>query len=265
MNTSPAQPSPAVAARWRVVAASVTGRRHLAQQQPCQDAVRFEVGPRPWLLAVVADGAGSAKHGEIGATTATTAALAELRRGLDGLASNRDTPALRAIIEAALEAARRAISAEAAARQAAVGDLATTLAVCAAGPELVAVAQVGDGAVVVREASGELRSLTKPAVGEYLNETVFLTSENALASAQYAIRPGPVSHVAMFSDGLQMLALRMPGAVPHAPFFSPLFAWLRQVGEPGPAGQELAAWLGSSRVGARTDDDVTLLLADRGT
>jgi serine/threonine protein phosphatase PrpC len=113
-------------------------------------------------MAVVADGAGSAKHGEIGATTGATAALGELRRGLDGLGSNRDTTAVRAIVEATLEAARRTITAEAAARQVAVGDLATTLAVCAAGPELVAVAQVGDGAVVVREASGELRSPNPP-------------------------------------------------------------------------------------------------------
>ena len=248
---------------WRVVAASVTGRRHVQQNQPCQDAVRWEAGPGGWLLAAVADGAGSAKLGEVGAATAATAALAELRQRFGDPGTMKDPVAARAALEGALRAAQAAITAEAADRKTAVGNLATTLALCAAGPSGLAVAQVGDGAVVMGDATGGLRTLTQPAAGEYLNETVFLTSDQALECAQCATWPGAVRQVAMFSDGLQMLALQMPGAVPHAPFFKPLFAWLAHVAEPGPASQELAAWLSSGRVTGRTDDDVTLLLAAR--
>ena len=44
--------------------------------------------------------------------------------------------------------------------------------------ELVAAAQVGDGAIVA-DAEGNVVGLTAPASGEYLNETVFLVSPGA--------------------------------------------------------------------------------------
>lgn len=49
----------------RVVAASVTGLQHRHQSLPCQDFSRHVKGRN--FVAVVADGAGSAKYGKIGA------------------------------------------------------------------------------------------------------------------------------------------------------------------------------------------------------
>ena len=37
---------------------------------------------------------------------------------------------------------------------------------------------------------------------------------------------GPINGVALFSDGLQMLALKIPGGTPHPPFFTPLLNFL---------------------------------------
>jgi hypothetical protein len=37
---------------------------------------------------------------------------------------------------------------------------------------------------------------------------------------------GVPRHVAVFSDGLPMLALKMPVGSPHAPFFMPLFHFM---------------------------------------
>jgi hypothetical protein len=257
MKPSLAQPpSP-----WRVVAASTAGKRHVQQKQPCQDAVRWEAGPDGWVLAVVADGAGSAKLGEIGAATAVAAALAALRQQFGHPGAPRDATLAEAGLREAFRAARAALVAEAASRGAAVGDLATTLVCSVAGPVLVAAAQIGDGAVVFDDTAGQLRTLTRPVAGEYLNETVFLTSENLFERAQFQTWSGGLRHLALFSDGLQMLALKMPAGEPHPPFFKPLFAWLARVADPDAGRQELLAWLTSPRVTDRTDDDLTLLLA----
>jgi hypothetical protein len=160
-------------------------------------------------------------------------------------------------------AARAALGAAAAQRGAAIGDLATTIITVVADHELVAAAQVGDGAAVVRDADGGLVALTTPRNGEYANETTFLSAPGALDSAQCALRRGGATHVAALSDGLQMLALAMPSGAPHAPFFTPLFRFASETADGREAGAQLRAFLAGPRVTARTDDDVTLLLAAR--
>ena len=211
----------------------------------------------------VADGAGSAKLGEVGSEIAVRAALDCLAGALKAPAPMADDAGAKAVLRSALEAALKCVVAEATARQAKPGDLATTLLVCAAFPDRLVGAQVGDGAVVFATGDGALRTLTRPAGGEYLNETVFLTSEGALGRAQFEVWAGRACQLALFSDGLQMLALKMPDATPHAPFFKPLFAWLDRVTEPAAAKGDLEALLRSPRVTDRTDDDLTLLLARR--
>ena len=68
-----------------------------------------------------------------------------------------------------------------------------------------------------------------------------------------------VAGVALLTDGLQSLALKLPAATPHAPFFRPLFQF---ASDPLKSG-EIAGWMASPKVAARTDDDLTLLLAVR--
>jgi len=67
--------------------------------------------------------------------------------------------------------------------------------------------------------------------------------------------------LALMSDGLSRLALQLPAYTPHAPFFIPLWAFAAQAGMGNLANQELAAFLASDRVCARTDDDKSLVIA----
>ena len=53
--------------RWQATAASVRGTSHEKTGQPCQDAHRWEILPGAILVAAVADGAGSASLGDMGA------------------------------------------------------------------------------------------------------------------------------------------------------------------------------------------------------
>ena len=135
------------------------------------------------------------------------------------------------------------------------------LAEFAASKDLIASAQIGDGAAVTCDQTGDLIALTTPDSGEYINQTTFLITPGALDTAQVHIWHGSPSHIAIFSDGLQMLALTMPFGKPHRPFFSPLFHFISNTKDNSKAKKQLASFLRSPRVRERTDDDLTLMLA----
>ena len=251
-------PVAAPAATWRALGASVRGTSHLRADQPCQDAHAVRRLPGGALAIAVADGAGSVAHAEAGARAAAHAAV-------DALAASAATVAdggWTALVDAALAAALNAVEAAAAQRGVEARELSTTLIACVVTGDGVMVAQVGDGAVIAAEEGG-MRALTAPTSGEFANETVFLTSPGAVAAAQRTVWRGQARHLAVFSDGLQALALKLPERTPHEPFFAPLFAFAAQAGDHGDAEAQLRAFLSSERVTTRSDDDITLVLATR--
>lgn len=245
--------------QWRVVSASVRGKRHEKTGQPCQDAHEWRVLPGNVLVAAVADGAGSAALADRGASLAVKSAVEQIAK-TDPLRPENEA-ALRLLLLAAVNAARESILAEATLQKKPPRDFATTLIVLLAAPNLVGAAQVGDGAVVITEPGGKTVALTSPIQAEYLNETTFLTSPDAVEEAQVAVRPDCPTHLAAFSDGLQMLALKMPAGLPHAPFFTPLLQLAASTDNPAAGNERLAAFLRSTRISDRTDDDLTLLVA----
>lgn len=249
----------AVAPAWRVVGASVQGTSHRRAGLPCQDAHAWMVLAGGAVALAAADGAGSAAHAERGATAATAAALAAVH---DGWSADRTSDA-GALLAGALAAGLAAVEAAAAELGTEPRELATTLLLAVLHPAGVAAAQVGDGAVVAEDEDGAMHALTLPPRSEFANETVFLTSPGALDGAATAAWSRPARRVALFTDGLQGLALRLPPGEPHAPFFAPLFRFAAEAGEDGDAAAALAAFLSGPRVTARADDDLTLLLAVR--
>ena len=226
---------------WRAVAASVTGSGHRARGAGCEDASAVEVLDDGTLLLAVADGAGSARLAAEGSARAVAAAMEAMRAGVD--------------LPAVMAGARLALEPVVAGER--LGDRATTLLVVRAGRGSIETAQVGDGAVVVRRGE-DLEVLAADAKGEYLNETCFLTSDGWQDGLRFADVPADgVDGVAATTDGLQLLAFDLSAGVAHAPFFAPFFAYVS--GDGDAAG--LADFLASDRVGARTDDDVTLAVA----
>ena len=211
---------------WHVVAVSVAGTSHEKFQKPCQDASRWQRLPNGLLVAAVADGAGSASLAEIGSALAVATAVDFISRKTDGVSLPEDDNEWKVLLKQALLASLTAIEAEANARQIAARHLATTLIVVVATSSLVVAAQIGDGAALVRDSSGNLLALTRPSHGEYVNETTFIVSPNAIETAQFNLWKWVASGITAFSDGLQMVALNMQDGAPHAPFFSPLFRFV---------------------------------------
>lgn len=241
--TSPAATAgTAASAPWRVVGASVAGSGHRARGVGCDDACAVAVADDGALLVAVADGAGSAAQAALGARVAVTVAMAALAAGAD--------------VGDSLLLARQALEDVAGAAGFEIGELATTLLVARVA-EVMDTAQVGDGALVVRR-DGGYEVPAPDEKGEYLNETCFLTSDRWRASMRRARVPAAgIDGVAGMTDGLQLLAFDLGTGAPHGPFFEPFLAFTAE----GGGRDQLEAFLGSSRVGERTDDDVTLVVA----
>jgi serine/threonine protein phosphatase PrpC len=212
------------------------------------------------LVAAVADGAGSAAISDVGAKIAVSKAVETILQ-LEVFPTANDEKEWKSILTEALTVAKTCVETEANTRQVAVRDLASTLLVAVATPELAVTAQVGDGAIVISDKQNNIFALTTPQSGEYINQTTFLVSPNALNQVQMNIWYGNVANLAMFSDGLQMLALKMPLGTPHVPFFNPLFGFISQMIDESAAKKELEGFLKSPRVAQRSDDDLTILLA----
>ena len=243
----------AAAGRWRVQAASVAGSAHRARGQVCQDA-HLAIPAGEALIAAVADGAGSAARADEGARRAVLAAALAAAAWAPWLESAEGATAAAARW---MDMARGALPGEG---EAGLAELATTLAVAVISPALVTVAQIGDGLVVVRR-DGQWELVDGPPRGEYLNETTFLTSPRWRRAVRVSSQPATeIDAVALISDGLQLVAVDLEAERPHAPFFGPLAEFVTR---PDADPAELAEFLASERMCARTDDDKTLVMAVR--
>jgi hypothetical protein len=140
---------------------------------------------------------------------------------------------------------------------------ASTLVMLAATGEAVLTAHVGDGAVVGRSNVDDWATLSAPENGEYASMTYFLTDDPAprLRISRFS---GAYTALAVFSDGIENLALDHKTNAPHAPFFRSMLAPLDNATDTGRSVQlssALSAFLGGPRVCEKTDDDKTLILA----
>ena len=242
---------------WRAVGASIVGTSHQSGGIPCQDAHFWRVSTGDVLVAAVADGSGSAELSEVGAAVATKSAVEAFCA--NGKISGDDN-AIRSSLSDALKAAQKAVETEASVRKIELRHLATTLILVVATSEMVGAAQVGDGIAVVQDNNGNILGITTPESGEHVNETTFLNAHRNLKRAQVRVWRGTPTHVAILSDGLQRLALKMPSGVPHSPFFAPLFKFVSNTPESAQAQEQLNQFLGSPRITDNTTDDLTLVL-----
>lgn len=247
---------------WRVVAASAVGTSHAAAGTVCQDSFFAHVGTTltkdPVLTIFVADGAGSVPHGGKGAELAVNAATAFLGQyHTQSEITLNDNWAVECI-----QTVREKIYAVADQQGAKARDYACTFLGVVATPSATLLMQIGDGSIVVDVGNGLDVPIT-PMVGEYANMTNFVTDENAIDVLVVKILPARPDKIAVFSDGMQRLALNMATNTAYIPFFTPFFTVLSSamVEQENQLQAELARFLQSPAVNERTDDDKTLVLA----
>jgi hypothetical protein len=247
---------------WKYVGASVIGTSHLKSSAGiCQDSHRcVYIDGLEALVCVVSDGAGSAARAEEGSDLACDVVVQRARAATQVEAYSRDfaLSILAQIRETLAE------SAETAGRL--LRDYACTLLVSIAGREKTAFWQLGDGAICFRVRSKEeMHYAFWPAKGEYANVTEFVTDANAAEELRFDGGDLQLVDLALFSDGLERLALDFKTGEVHSPFFSSLFPYLyhNTEGHLVELEEQMRAFLSSERLNARTDDDKTLILATR--
>jgi hypothetical protein len=257
------------AASWRLACASAIGTSHSRFSQPCQDACHCEVlaagSDEPVLVALAADGAGSARRAEAGSALACSLLRQEI---VTALASGLSPGSLtRDFVSGMVLGVRAAIAARAEGEARTPRDFATTVLGAVVGVEEAVFFQIGDGAIVVStpDEDGEFGWIFWPESGEYENTTFFLTDPDMEDHLQWVHCARPCDQVALFSDGLQRMALHFQSRTAHAPFFRSMMQAIEAAADDSPEvlSHELALYLSSPAVNARSDDDKTLILATR--
>jgi serine/threonine protein phosphatase PrpC len=243
---------------WKVAGCSLPGTAHLRRGRFCEDSFGSLVNDD--LLGIaVADGAGSAAQAALGSKLAVRTALLALREQHLKAGPITADNAKEALIVACRQTLNTLCD-----RAAEIGaeprDLACTLIIVIASRNFVFAAQVGDGAVVLKDDDGNLHCLTTPTNGEFANETILMGCSQTLDVQIRSFPRYQLKSIAVFSDGLQRLSLRMPECEPHAQFFHPLFDRLQHLTEPDME-KFLQEFLDSPGVNNRTDDDKTLVTA----
>lgn len=252
---------------WKVIQASVIGASHTMRGEPCQDecaVVTFSVAcGEEFFVALVSDGAGSAICGGKGAMVACETGIRVIEEWV------RQAKSLsilsREVMTDWVDTIRYHLWLSSRAEDLLPRDYACTLLGAVIGENNAVFFQVGDGAIVIGEGGG-FRPVFWPDSGEYANMTFFVTDENALSNLHYEVYPTAPAEVAIFSDGIQRLALVYKTREAHKPFFEPFFTRLRKAADDYECdllSGQLAIFLGSPAVNERTDDDKTLVIATR--
>ncbi len=244
---------------WRFASARATGKYHIKAGLPCQDRFACKIHENLTLIAAVADGAGSATMAECGAEIAVEMATRSLSRALDDGRSDYC-----AMLREAAVIARQEVLTEAQKHGVDPRELACTLLVSLVGPSGGGALQIGDGVTVVGEGGNGWCWVFWPQHGEYANTTYFLTDDDAAEHLQVEPFSGPITDIALMSDGLELLALEYVSKSVHRPFFDGMFQPLLNAdgaNEIVHLSASLERFLSSERVQSRTGDDVSLILA----
>jgi hypothetical protein len=239
----------------------VQGTSHQRNGVPCQDAHGYRVLPGGAVIIGVADGAGSARRSDAGSQCVVGQAIDSLETALSRGAPYSEL-GWQSLLMEAFRQARQAIENLARGEDAPLRAFDTTLTCAVAFARGLVVGQIGDCLAVARGEDGQLFTATQPQRGEYANETFFLTGDDALEHLDVHVHPA-TKELAVMSDGLIRLAINVTENAPHAPFFQPLLSFAAGAEDEAAAGEQLAGFLASDRVCARTDDDKTLVLAVR--
>jgi hypothetical protein len=246
---------------WRYVSASVQGTSHQRNNAPCQDynAVTELNGAR--LLLVCSDGAGSGSKSELGSEVACRTLVDEVTR-FTSLGGEIENVTRETAVEW-LQAIRAKLTTQAEAAGVTTRELACTIIAALVGSQSTAFIQVGDGAAVTVAQDDTYKVVFWPEQGEYANTTFFVTGPDAVERLRVEIISDPLKDIALFTDGMQHIALHYESRSAHVPFFAPMFARLRSEEQWQALSDPLRTFLGSEAVRKRTDDDCTLILASR--
>ena len=182
------------------MSAAVVGRGHARRGEACADAVGTRCFGRYAAIAVLADGAGSAKYGVQAAHMAVNKTIEQLEDTI----KSRKGCSINAL-KGAVRAVSSTLERQAARQGARIADYGTTLLVAYAQMRRntlnYCIGHIGDGCVVAATETASV-VLSEPCRGEHANETYFLTTQNVEERAHFACGTlDPSFGLILMSDG----------------------------------------------------------------
>jgi len=251
------------ASSWTWVAAAARGTTHARMDARLQDAYKCcFIENSENLFAIVSDGAGSAARGGEGAslTCRTLSSLVRTHYAHNRLAPSDET------IRSWIDIVRARIDEAAQNRGLKRRDFAATIVCALSYKNGSTFIHIGDGCAVYKaKNSDEWLCASWPHNGEYASTTSFITDYPEPIVRITRIN-AQVDALCLLTDGLERLALEIAAQRPHRPFFDGLLRPLsasKMIGRDSTLSQQLAKYLDSSPINARTDDDKALILAVR--
>jgi hypothetical protein len=243
--------------RWRWAAASRIGTSHLRSGTRKQDAYSIARLPQGALCLVVSDGAGSASHGGQGASLVCRLLTANFRSWFAVHSRFPDREEVMGWIDElrdrfAVVAHNRGLTRR---------QFAATLVMLVIKDSEMLALQIGDSAMVGRR-EGCWEAICWPENGEFASTTYFIVDDPEVR-LRTASLPLAYDAFALFSDGIENVALDHLNAHPHAGFFDPMIRPIDQANESGrltKLSHALGRYLESPALCERTDDDKTLIL-----
>lgn len=121
--------------------------------------------------------------------------------------------------------------------------------------------QIGDSGMMARR-EGRWEAICWPENGEFASSTFFVTDDPEVR-LRTARLPLDYDAFALFSDGIENVALDHLAVQPHTRFFDPMMKPVDEAAESGKLtalSTALARYLDSEALCERTDDDKTLIL-----
>lgn len=238
-----------------VVATSVTGPYHRAKKQPCQDCYRFLQRGRK-MVAVISDGAGSAKYSKIGARTVCNILC-------DILISNQRGSLQQKIINA-LEIARQKLVYHRwnkSKSESGLVDFAATVVGVICTPEHGMFFHIGDGAAIAlgnKLPQGNVVSM--PENGLFSCETYFFTMDDWRDSLRFTTFEKADSLILM-TDGVTGFAFNKDMTHLEKGFIEPINRFLHNESDKHRALRALNNTLSTPQACKLNSDDKTLLWA----
>ncbi len=254
---------------WIYAFTSITGTSHEKLNLPCQDCCECQViklsEGSEILVAVVSDGAGSAKYAEDASRLICSLVIREILAFFEN--GNGLERINREFINDLIKHIREEILLRADNTNSKLRDYASTVLTAIIGESEAVFFQLGDGAIVVSD-SEEINNygyVFWPQRGEYENTTFFITDDTAFEKFEFENVKRRIERFAIFSDGIQRLALNYQHKKVHMPFFQMLFKYLESSKENSSEDivVPIKKLLNSQLVNERTDDDKTIFLALR--
>lgn len=252
---------------WNFVNVSVIGSSHSKMGLPCQDTCKCFIinNQAPIFIAVAADGAGSAQYADLGSKFACNIFIEKLIVFFQS--GNSIENLKREYIENLIQEIKVNISEYASSYNSNPREFACTIITAIIGLNSAVFFQIGDGAIVVSssEDNGSFNWVFWPQNGEYINTTFFLTDENTINNLNFDSVNKKIEKIAIFTDGLQTMALNYQSKVVHQPFFQKCFEIIKnhETQSIDERNEQFSNILSSNIFNERTDDDKTLILAER--